>query len=301
MPNPFSSLSENEVPDPVVLDALLRKANEEFPRMRGNVKRLTSHLVLKSTPLYRSRVEAEAMRFVAEHCPGIPVPRLRHYWEEGDEGHLVMDYVEGEPFQRARNQLSPAQRETLMKELAGYVDDLRRIPQPPPPTRNTTLPERNWIGSPLGHAMTDFSMTQMDEPFGPFATQTEFNDWKVSRYKKFGDAHALTAQRIAEIRLTMPNDHAVVFTHGDINRKNVLVQVKGDGPGDVEVAALLDWEQAGWRPAFWESFKWRWEGSTSEEWNNFALKHLCVGHEADVILEEELQQISFYFTPEFTP
>ncbi|KAM5541572.1 hypothetical protein V8D89_004762 [Ganoderma adspersum] len=229
--------------------------------MRGNVKLLTSHLVLKSTPLYPSRMEAEAMRFVAEHCncPCIPgVPRLHHYWEEGDEGRLVMDYVEGEPFQRARHQLSPAQRETVMKQLARY---------------------------PLGHAMTDFAMTQMDEPCGPFVNQCDFNDWKVSRYQKFSDGHPPTVQRIAEIQRTMPDSHTIVFTHGDINRKNVLVQVKGDGPGDVE------------RPAFWESFKWRWEGSTSEEWNGFAWKCFSAGYETDVALEEELQHISSYFTP----
>ncbi|KAI1786108.1 kinase-like domain-containing protein [Ganoderma leucocontextum] len=217
--------------------------------MRGNIKRLSSRLVLKSTPLYWSRVEAEATCFIAEQCPSIPVPRLHHYWEEGDEGHLLMDYVEGEPFQRARHQLSSAQCETIMKQLARYVENLRRIPQPPPLTRD--LPERNWIGSPLGHAMTDFSMTQMDDPFGPFASQNDFNDWKVSRYKRSGDVHPPTAQRIVEMRDAMPDDHSVVFTHGDINRKNVLLRVTGDGQEDVDVTAPLDWEQAGWRPVWW--------------------------------------------------
>lgn len=40
-------------------------------------------------------------------------------------------------------------------------------------------------------------------------------------------------------------DYPVVFTHGDIAARNIIVR-------DGHVAALLDWEYAGWMPEYWE-------------------------------------------------
>ena len=40
--------------------------------------------------------------------------------------------------------------------------------------------------------------------------------------------------------------HAVVFTHGDLNRHNIMV-----GP-DGHVCGIIDWESAGWLPDYWE-------------------------------------------------
>ncbi|KFA81645.1 hypothetical protein S40288_09171, partial [Stachybotrys chartarum IBT 40288] len=39
--------------------------------------------------------------------------------------------------------------------------------------------------------------------------------------------------------------HAPVFTHGDLQRKNLLLREDG-------TVVMLDWEAAGWYPSFWE-------------------------------------------------
>ncbi|KZT03437.1 uncharacterized protein LAESUDRAFT_729242 [Laetiporus sulphureus 93-53] len=40
--------------------------------------------------------------------------------------------------------------------------------------------------------------------------------------------------------------HAIVFTHGDLNRHNIMVGVDG------HISGIIDWEAAGWLPDYWE-------------------------------------------------
>ncbi|KAJ3864462.1 hypothetical protein EV359DRAFT_355, partial [Lentinula novae-zelandiae] len=47
----------------------------------------------------------------------------------------------------------------------------------------------------------------------------------------------------------MPVASDIVFTHGDITRRNLLVD------DNAKVVGIIDWEQAGWRPAYWEKVK----------------------------------------------
>ena len=63
-----------------------------------------------------------------------------------------------------------------------------------------------------------------------------------------------TLERIRAIRAALRDDHGIVFTHGDLMPRNVLVR-------GTAVAALLDWDAAGWFPAHWEYRKARWTAS----------------------------------------
>lgn len=40
-------------------------------------------------------------------------------------------------------------------------------------------------------------------------------------------------------------DHTVVFTHGDLQKKNIIIT-------DDKSVVLVDWEAAGWYPEYWE-------------------------------------------------
>lgn len=65
------------------------------------------------------------------------------------------------------------------------------------------------------------------------------------------------------------SDHAV-FTHGDIERRNIMVD-------ECRVIGIIDWEYAGWypdyweyaqimRPAFWGNWSVWMERTTPERW-----------------------------------
>lgn len=67
------------------------------------------------------------------------------------------------------------------------------------------------------------------------------------------------------MRLELPDDVAIVFTHGDLHRSNIVVSSEGE-EGDPRVLAIVDWGQAGWLPAYWEFCKARWTTGIGEEW-----------------------------------
>lgn len=50
----------------------------------------------------------------------------------------------------------------------------------------------------------------------------------------------------------LPDDGNVYFTHGDLTYTNIIV--KG-APGSYRLSGVIDWEQAGWYPEYWEYCK----------------------------------------------
>lgn len=56
------------------------------------------------------------------------------------------------------------------------------------------------------------------------------------------------------VNQTLKN-HRTVFTHGDLQPKNIMVERLGnyDGRPHFQIT-LLDWESAGWYPEFWEFY-----------------------------------------------
>ncbi|TFK95187.1 kinase-like domain-containing protein [Pterulicium gracile] len=278
-----------------VIDYLRKRGRNRYGTMKGKASRLTSGLVLKTGQHDAVSAELEALSFVAAHT-SIPVPRVRYHWQDKGDASVIMQFMEGEMLQRVWADLSPAQRRHVMQTLSGFVDQLRLLSQPPPPSSLSHLPREGWIGSTLGHSFHDASMTQEVAAFGPFASERQFYNWRVSRFDLL-TWNADTAAKLADIRQRMRDDHPIVLTHGDINRRNVLVCVHGPEQEDVEVTALLDWEQAGWRPIYWESRKWIFGNPKPREWADFALHGIGMGNNDDIQLDTELQAISGHIPP----
>jgi thiamine kinase-like enzyme len=103
--------------------------------------------------------------------------------------------------------------------------------------------------------MDDRHTLSGDFIFGPFSSVSEFHDYLHSGMKKYcGDAAFETCR--SEYR---PFDnHRVVFTHADLQPKNILVDAING-----RLIGVIDWEMAGWWPAYWEYRK---------AWNDSGLK-----------------------------
>ncbi|TFL00139.1 kinase-like domain-containing protein [Pterulicium gracile] len=273
-----------------IIAYLQRRGLAKYGIMKGKVSRLTSGLVLKDGNPDDMTAEVEALAFVAAHT-SIPVPRVQYHWQELDRpeprGLIIMNLMPGEMLARVWSKISPAQRQHVMRTLAGFVSQLRLLSQPPPPCLSR-LPREGWIGSTLGHSFVDCSVTSQIPSFGPFATESDFHDYRLSRYNTIAWS-APTAAKFTDVRRRMRDDHPIVFTHGDFNRRNVLVRVHGPEAEDIEVTALLDWEQAGWRPIYWEPWKWIFETPHVPEWVDVAENGM--GYKEDVLLARELQGI----------
>ena len=70
-----------------------------------------------------------------------------------------------------------------------------------------------------------------------------------------------------------PSRASYVFTHGDVAPRNILVRhVDGDDgekSGRVEISALLDWENAGWYPYYWEYANIMGPAGISGDWQRY--------------------------------
>lgn len=84
---------------------------------------------------------------------------------------------------------------------------------------------------------------------GPFPSVKAFHDWFTALYKRpMPDPETVPPE---PFRNDLPDDCDIVFTQGDLHPSNVLVSL----PSPPRVLAIVDWEQAGWLPAYWEDRK----------------------------------------------
>jgi len=175
--------------------------------------------------------EIAAMRLVRAHT-SIPVPRAwtRFNWF-GDE-YILMSRMPGVDLHSVWDRLSDDDRDRVVDQLAPFTAQLRAIPSTHGPSN---------ICAANGGPVHDHRLPAKHR--GPFPDEAAFN--YVLRY--FEPLENLPAAVIAAQERT----HPVVFTHGDIMPRNILV----DG---TRVTALLDWDAAGWFPAHWEYRKARW-------------------------------------------
>ncbi|KAJ6451490.1 kinase-like domain-containing protein [Mycena vitilis] len=229
----------------------------------------TDALTPKSHPVKRGSakylfLEAEATRYAAARCPSIPIPSVHDFWVESDgSARLIMDYVEGERLQSGWKRITEAQKLTLMRILRKYIEEMRSVSQPN---------GAGWIGSVSGGSCFDYC-AYGDELY----------------LRAISERHAPTAARLQELRAEMPDSHRITFTHGDLTDPNILIRVPGEGPDDVTVAAVVDWEQAGWRPEYRETAKFHYNSRTG--WRDSARQMVFPDYLAKIKRETELLSI----------
>ncbi|CEJ92147.1 Putative Serine/threonine protein kinase [[Torrubiella] hemipterigena] len=73
----------------------------------------------------------------------------------------------------------------------------------------------------------------------------------------------------------LSEDHEIVFTPGDIAARNILIR-------EGRIAAIIDWEFAGWYPAYWE-YVFALRGLDNVDWNT-------LGTQVPSLFEEKYDQ-----------
>ncbi|KAJ5713444.1 Aminoglycoside phosphotransferase [Penicillium malachiteum] len=181
------------------------------------------NLVVKSGKL-RSH-EAQTLRFIAENTT-IPVPNVYDVrWEDGQVVAITMDYMSGKRLDEAWETLDPDQKLSIAKELHSYINQLRDL-------------KGDYIGAVNpGKTVTGRAVAVEG---GPFDTEQQFNESLLGRIIR--QAPDLLRHYA---RHALSENHEIVFTHSDIAPEKFLVE-------GGRIAAILDWEDAGWYPEYWE-------------------------------------------------
>ncbi|KAI0970617.1 hypothetical protein F4678DRAFT_473059 [Xylaria arbuscula] len=137
-----------------------------------------------------------------------------------------MDYVEGTSLDKAWNDLSDVDRVGITNELRGYLSQLRAI-------------KGSYIGGFGRTPVRDSRRFPSDG--GPFESEVEWNKFLLE-----GATAPEVVQRM--VRSQLRTDHEIVFTHGDLHPSNIIVR-------DGRIAAIIDWELAGFYPEYHELVK----------------------------------------------
>ncbi|KAI0890873.1 phosphotransferase enzyme family protein [Annulohypoxylon nitens] len=209
------------------------------------VYRLADDKTIVKTGSIIRLAEAEAMKFVREHTK-IPVPQVYNAYRDEESGHvrIVMEYVEGERLDHAWYKLTTEEKESIIGQLRGHFAELRKI-------------SGSFIGSVDGSPCEDPYFSHDPGAYGPYSNEEAFNrglvkSWTTDR----GDEWTL---KLCEMLCATMKDHKIVLTHNDFDPRNILVR----GP---EVVAVLDWEQSGFYPEYWEHCRALWRPTWDSGW-----------------------------------
>jgi tRNA A-37 threonylcarbamoyl transferase component Bud32 len=189
--------------------------------------------------------EAATMDFV-RHKTSIPIPKVyAAYVDENDstKSLLIMEYIKGEVLCDVWNSIPPAQKEEIILQLRGYLEELRAV-------KGTV------IGRVNGGLCEDQLFESSLKTYGPYATEDAFNEGIIDVMKDA--SQDIFVEMVADMVRAMPQ-HEIVLTHSDIAPRNILVR-------DGKVVAILDWELAGFYPEYWEYVKALYRPDWDDSW-----------------------------------
>ena len=286
--------SKDSLPRALPSTAEILNTPDVLSRIGGcKVVRIRPHFVVKFGTSVDA-IEGQNLLFVAERT-SILVPQVyaiyvdRKPETQSQRTFIVMQNVEGNTLAKEWSSMNVQQKKCVTGRLAGYMRQLRKIPTP------------GYYGC-LGKShlregifWTGEGENRVRSICGPFTTESEVNNAMIEKYQHIAQGNKRLDHKGEFYRRSMPRifrDHPPVFTHADLQRKNVIVQkmprtqptiapkeeVFGMWERIIKLArcsfvrvgrcqeqsmlaslddddykvTLIDWELAGWYPSYWE-------------------------------------------------
>ncbi|KKK14603.1 hypothetical protein ARAM_006402 [Aspergillus rambellii] len=167
----------------------------------------------------------------------VPTPEIFGWTEDGRQIFIYMSLIEGESLQERWSGMSEGEKRAVCEELKNIVKMWRSLKQGK---------QDYYIGSFDKQPLNEVFLESHPKLAGPFQG--------ANATQQFQNACGI------EIDHEVP----IVFTHNDFVPPNILLS-PGSNP---KVAAIIDWGQAGWYPAYWEYCKARRVNLVSESFDD---------------------------------
>ncbi|RYP80016.1 hypothetical protein DL769_002660 [Monosporascus sp. CRB-8-3] len=186
-------------------------------------------------------MEAKNMLFVAKSTT-VPIPKVYAIYQvretEGVSTFIVMQYLPGTTLQNLWDSMDHARKKSIARTLRTYFDELRQLQHP------------GYFGNIEGGPLADdmFTLTPGGKEIKkPFATEDELIKGIIRIYElETGERMAHKTRYYKHVLPTvLRGTRGPTFSHGDFQRKNVMVQPDG-------TIYIIDWEFASWYPDYWE-------------------------------------------------
>ncbi|TQN69272.1 hypothetical protein CSHISOI_06211 [Colletotrichum shisoi] len=250
----------------------------------ATVARVGQHIAVKFGARI-SLLEAENLKYVSENSD-VPVPKVLATMTEPETGcnFIVMEYVDGQRLDAIWESLASEEKHDIGKQIQTALEDLRKIPIP------------GYFGALDRQPFPDgIFWTQEGNPetSGPFDTEEELNKGIVRRLEASEPA-SYTSLLAALISETLKG-HRAVFTHGDLQPKNILVSrsgIKEDGRGEFKIK-IIDWENSGWYPEYWEFCNSTITGRFRPQWLELVLQIMPI-YKTEYLMLQTIRSVLFY-------
>lgn len=233
-----------------------------------------------------SLLEAETMRYVSANSD-TPVPKVFGTITDPDDpdvNYIIMEFIEGQCLDAIWSELSTSEQEDVKFQLQAAVNSLRLIPRP------------GYIGS-VGHQKCIdgifFTGKAYDpEVNGPFVTEADMNEGILRRV---AETRPPSTVRLFRTILSNIPTHRIVFTHADLQARNIILnrtRADPDGPSKIELT-IIDWEMSGWYPEYWEFCNSAIFNTFHAEWLDI-IQDVMVVYTNEYLLMQKIRNILFW-------
>jgi hypothetical protein len=171
----------------------------------------------------KHRAEEQAFRLVKKDIH-IPAPRAVDAFQYSDSSFLSMTGVPGTIIGRMIPTMTDQQLDLVARDLEQCIAELRKIP-------NDTASGFQMCNA-LGGGILDWMIGDSQHKELKFQSEALFNEYLVDDLPLDEDAQKLVSRSYSV-------KHDIVFTHADLNMRNILVDEYG------KLSGIVDWECVG--------------------------------------------------------
>ena len=161
----------------------------------------------------------------------IPVPEPLGMLSVANFSYLFTAFIPGIPLDHTWGNLLSHQKENIREPLNRLFIELRTLPLPS---------DEGYLGGGNPPVCKD-PRRWIKTSSSPITNETQFNDFLLSEPLARPD-------RIDYLRASLPVNHRIVMTHGDLHPCNLIV----DNADNVGIVGIIDWELSGGYPEYWE-------------------------------------------------
>ncbi|KAJ9250835.1 hypothetical protein DTO207G8_5827 [Paecilomyces variotii] len=215
--------------------------------------------------------EGQALVYLERHVPEVPAPRLYAMYHDPPDSRqlfLIMQRVPGVQLDKIWPSLAESEKDDIIAKLKLIFDAMRKAECPWP----------DFFGSLDGGGLPHYLFYSQhgDERFlGPFSDESALVAALVGNYRVMVERNNRPDYKARFYEKHFPRvfqGHRPTLTHGDVLQRNIMVAEntsrKNEQGGRSFDVVLVDWENSGWFPDFWECFcaswpfVWQWD----EDW-----------------------------------
>ncbi|KAL9622068.1 MAG: hypothetical protein Q9160_003567 [Pyrenula sp. 1 TL-2023] len=211
------------------------------------------HIAMKIIPEILDTTEFTGLQYVNANFPDVPAPRPLGVISCGNYSYLFTSYVQGVSLDTIWSTLDERQKGHISAELDNILEKLR----------HQSFPTGTSLGGVGGEGCRD-ARRYVRASQVPITSVSDFIAWLLSN-PRFGGAVYVEVLR----RLWQAQDTSIVFTHGDFQHCNIMVEERGDGV--YRVTGLIDWERSGFYPDWYECLKATHNLSPTESKDDWSL------------------------------